>query len=798
MAEPFSFGGMSPRSGTPTMGAGLLGMAFPMFANQAFGSVGMLPGQFMPYQGPYDFYKGMQYAGAIKTMQSGMHEQIQRRVHSIMQGGMSSFGYSDEDIQSGKSQAFLQKSASNAASGWSFAGPYVENQYPGLSDALMGGRGDPSLFGRHMMNFGQRQLDPVTGSRGYSANSVVAMAKLTSDMLYESDPASMRGMGMGRVGEMIVAADRRGMGPSGGIQDADNADKLAELSAGKNAEGAMRHFDAKKTANWAKEMAGTVSALSDMFGPGKPIDQLFGAMNALSQGGMRGMSSSQMEMQIRTFNRQASSAGLSTENAIQLVGMAGQRAMQVGGNRAIAMEAVSSGMGWASAFRTGGFAATGKLSETTPEQMTVNATLLASQVGASALGLQTGATVRIGNRYGFEEGSEAAAVYAALKGGSGTYSYGGKDDISVYKSESKWRAMVLTGAGPHGLTVGTASQLRLQSEENMRAGRETPGVTSSQRAAQWETSVAVSLRRRLMSKEGITGDMADAIMEDMNTFKLDPKLDPKDARNALELKIKDTLETKFGMEAERATGASMLAYGSLAEDAAARNFEGPMSMIMAFNKPILAGAAHASKASRLEARMSKVFSKLGINHPLGNLVKALENKTPASEIAAEMAGGKQIETMFGDDYEGLSSFKWLTGRLTEKVGTLARGGTLDKDAQEEMEKEIAMLDTMASSASKQHDVRTVAAQKKAAEAAEASKGEPKPSAKPEEGASVGGRIGEIVGNVLRDWLGGGNSGDPSDLAGMPKTMHLKGRLELVGLGPADIAATGTTGARGVA
>lgn len=260
-------------------------------------------------------------------------------------------------------------------------------------DAL--GVGGNMMMSYYAHQAGRYMRDPFTNRLGLSGTTSGVVGREIYNQLYgEGSAASMAGLRPMAAGQLLDELTRRGMvGTLSGIDRAresvsflretnatafksamqiagiDEGTDLSRLS-GTQIErlraaspeldtilkGDMR-VDARAMAKKMQNYAGAISAMQEIMGPNSPVEELFNALEQMTNGSMSQLDPNRAEMLVRNFNNLARVSGLGLEGMSQLMGMTSQRSSQLGLNPVFASQAAMGGAAYMRHFMQAGMGA---------------------------------------------------------------------------------------------------------------------------------------------------------------------------------------------------------------------------------------------------------------------------------------------------------------------------------------------------------------------------------------------------------------------------------------------------------
>lgn len=366
-------------TGLPGMG-GLPGMAVQMLlSNQLFKGAaahGMLPMQFMPTQGAYDHMMARQLL-QDRSRAVQLAAQYDRAAYETAFKRMA--------YMSGTPFGDAQRAAASRMAG-DVAGmmPVLGMFMPELIDSMHGSKGSAAVMAQYMANAARYQRDPLTGLTGMTGDTSGRLAGAVFSQLYDGEGhmTRTRGLSAGRMGQLHDELTRRGL-MGRGVSEGELAAmrRGAEAEADKWADPALPAFErtgpfspeaavakkftateSERVAARLKEMAGTVSAMRDIFGDmgrrDAPMSELINGLQMLTQGGLATMDAGSLERLVRRTHLLAKNSGMSMDAFVQLAGAGAGQADQLGLNRQFAVLATQGAAAYGHGHAASGMGAT--------------------------------------------------------------------------------------------------------------------------------------------------------------------------------------------------------------------------------------------------------------------------------------------------------------------------------------------------------------------------------------------------------------------------------------------------------
>ncbi len=664
---PGSSIGMTPNFNLG-LGSGPEGMLAQMFVEPMVAGMvgpGFLPGQFNSTHNLYDHYRRRAQFSALQTSMAGAAERDQLQYVRLLRGMAATAGVSWNDER--------ERAARTMAQDMSGISPMLAQVMPETFDQMHGARGSATMMAQNVFSGGRYRVDPITGVLGNSAETTAQYTREMYDRLYGpgADLVQMKGIGAGRAGQMYDEMSRRGMLPRAMSRDEQLSGVVRQELATKGLRGTeveigkvmddlrgmsapqlemkVRQFEAGRITDRIKSMAGAVAAMKDVFGemgrPDAPMNELIEGLQVLTQGGLATMTPGRVESIVRDAANLARRSGIGMDNMTVLMASAAQRADALGLDRSFGVTTgmQSAAFGSAYANMIGGGPAWGRGDK---ERMMAIDSQLRLNAANSPVANQFAATLRIGNEVGFKAGSEAEAVYAALKEGRETYSFGGSTK-SVAVAAGRWNELMTAG----GVDAGLASAYRAQTAYNQRtisennldsiARRTQAEVDAKPRWAQAYRDAAVDAGitdRALLDRIGT--ESAEGLFRGLSP---DALQDPK--------AVADFLARRLGMDRGDATKMAQLervaslGWGNLDQmvktNPNLRGYKTADQWVTSQRYEVLRETANQVEEARQESRFQSALAGLGSGGPLARIMDAVSEATPGTstrELIARTVG----------------------------------------------------------------------------------------------------------------------------------------------------------------
>lgn len=340
--------GMDPMQGM------LLNAAIQPLVGQFIGP-NYMPAQAVPMTNLFDqyrtmgYYRSQQAAGRVGT------ELDSAAYYRMFRGASAMAGITFDAAQ--------QERAASMSRDVSAAAPFLAMFAPDMFDAMHGTRGSAYLMARQVAAGSRYSVDPVTGARGLSDQSVSALTKnLYTDLFgADVDIRQMRGVSAGQTGQLYDEMTRRGLMSGGGGRN--KAIKDISVQMGKtvqdieslpDVDAKLRNFESQRTVRQLKDMAAAVAAMKDVFGENgfhdAPITAIVEGLTAITQNGMGSYSPEQIARQVRMVGNISQATGSTLEGTLKLTAMAAQRGDVLGLDRQTAISSALGGKAYADAY----------------------------------------------------------------------------------------------------------------------------------------------------------------------------------------------------------------------------------------------------------------------------------------------------------------------------------------------------------------------------------------------------------------------------------------------------------------
>lgn len=508
--QPLVTGAPPPRltgmEGVPFLGSGggpfqtLVGLGMTPFYQRMLGNVGMFPTGIGHDRNIADVMRHMQF---VQLQQQAMRQAAETDRTTFMQTmqGMAALTGTPFGAQQ-------QQAASTLVSGMVAAAPIMATIMPDFYDSLGGLRGSAAVLANRTMDAGRYRIDPLTGRMGVSdVTAGFTAQRLMNDLYSDQNISRMQGISAGRLGDLARQLQHRGMlagaeseagyagfapgspfgetrravdymhrfetealGRSASAAGVDlskgfeklTATDLDKLMAQPDVGNRMRAFDSDRIKKSLQNYVDVIAAMKDIFGeagqPNAPLPMLIQGLEALTAGSAHQIDPSRLNMIVRDVHNLSRNSGVSMNGVMMMQQHAAMRAQEIGVAPIFAASATNQALAWAGAYNAGGHGAHQAFGLMTSDQLRQ----LKANMIVNAAGSETGNRLAVLRRVsglvgGFEQGTELAAIDAAVAAGRSDYEFGGETRTLRLSQEDLIRHLT-TGTGQHGTSLDLTSR----------------------------------------------------------------------------------------------------------------------------------------------------------------------------------------------------------------------------------------------------------------------------------------------------------------------------------------------------
>lgn len=702
----------------PGMSMALNGFLGPLLSTFAGGGPN---GKYLPamFSSGANMYSQMRAGSVIGNQNRAMgmaSQRDQRAIYEMIEGSANLLGQ-----PMGRRE---RQNANDISSYVTSMLPSIAQYNPDLVDKMAGVKGSATVMAQNMARGGRYAIDPVTGRRGYSAESAGEITKGVYDRLYAGDASAMGGMTAGRAGALFDEAQRRGMMPNSsgrGRGMKEIADQMgttiSEVSQMPDLDRKLRELDANKIASKLKGMSKAVNAMSEIFGEAgesnAPMSELVGAIETLTQANMQNMEPQKLARMVRNTSNVAKAAGIEMPEMFKLMGATAGMADRAGVNRAFVPEITSQAIAENQAGKNifGGAQVFGlpnadKLLNI-DQQLNIQATrdYRTQDVASIARAVET---------FGVEpeKGSELAAVYAAIKDkdSGGNYMYAGenknvydlnkqKGGINQFLTGNKVPISVIQSLNANreanepfidkykiNTNIGRPGQTGLLTDQ--LSMHNSVALQSVVRDEELMKDVSPELRELLKSSsQEITNRTSAGLFADNLG-----KEDLNDLKGLTQRNLNKIIEEKGIVTTDADKKALTVMAGSIYEssDTFAKNqqFGGLPAMAYSMNKGKIREANALKQEADITSQFEEGFDGMGKSSFLQRTTDFLRGAGKETKVEDFMAAAfnyqpkKQIEEMFAKDFADLQksaeAFKGANGEQV-KMDYLRNAITINAD-----------------------------------------------------------------------------------------------------------------------
>ena len=745
---------------------GLMGFAMNSFVapmmQQQMSRQGMIPGG-LSSQNMLDYTQNQQF-------QTQQQEMLRRVAGDTTQAGVVDFFRGGAEMTGREFDAPQRAAARQIGATAATFAPLLAQIMPEQLDAMSGRRGSAVVMAQKMSNTNRFRVDPVTGLMGMDPESTEQQFRtLYDEMFADENMANMRGVRAGEVGGMYQELSRRGMigrdtrpthlrtaeaaanvwatggdaaqtrmlevlgeeapmAEGGGIDfGALNPDQMTKLRNQTDVSTQLRSFDSDKIKSSLEGYVDVVSTMKEIFGEAgqtnAPMSKLIASLETLSQGALTQVNPGKLNEMIRTTTQLAQTSGMSIDAALMLQQHSAGALQNRGINPVMASQITQGGLGFGQAMGAqGAFAnpAWGLGSMDQNRQLDIN---LRANAAASPLVNAMAAVTRGGESVGgYEEGSEAAALAAAIRGERTSYTHPTTGEIMQIGDMTPDRMMGIMAGGSGDMSQGMARSFVLQTAANQEytfkhgianTGRRTQadqiGRNLYQRTAR--NTVAGFLRENDLDA-GMAGGIGEAVSDAMQGMTAEERTDRTTRNQIMAEAIMEASGGAIGEDAAR-TQAELM-WGNMEQkisrDPRYQGYESMQNLMVQMDPSTLALGKRQRQMGGFEARMKNAAAGMTGGSWMGKLVGAVEKagkgKAGATilDVLGETVGGeraKEIRDVMQPGLVELAASKARVKELRTEFANSPPGEARDRIGKQ-LDEEIILYE------SKSNELRTMA------------------------------------------------------------------------------------------
>jgi len=545
---------------------------------------------------------------------------------------------------------------------------------PELLDQLHGSAGSAAVMTQGLFRGGQYRANMLSGIPGLRGADLETLSETISEELYGTPEriSKMQGVGMGQLGKIFDEAQRRGY-MSSSLSTRKRGDQLDALSksTGESIEELdqldaedfgrkMREFDSKKVAGRLKELAGSITAMRDLFGSmgqgSAPVSQLVNALEALTQNRLASMPATQVEDIVRKTKALMENTGASLDSLVGLTTLAANYGDKIGLDRSLSIQAGQHAVGFESAYKQAfgsDYTAFGALS---PDQLGQREAIIGQRAAGSQKAQFAGALINTVENFNIGADTRAGKLAEALKNGETTFE--GKSMFEILGQASMEKIMQESTTQESGALpafrqrmhdkfgnqetiqkydLGSNVIRRIQPEELIYQSRGYGrGAIQTALLAQGKSLEEA----REMSKGG------DELLRRMFNDRNPERLSTFEGRKELVLEV---LTEQFGEEeAQKMLPAVAQSFESQMNVFANRKRLGNLGhMIQMNNTGVLEQEQQTQRLSQADAEIDKALAPLGRAGPIARVINMIQNDKQGNkeitEVIGELASGIKVE-----------------------------------------------------------------------------------------------------------------------------------------------------------
>lgn len=636
--------------GIPELGA-LNMLALPAMSS-VMAQFGMFPGQFTPQVNVADLLRAERDRTTLMRRMALAAQQVDvdtwvNQTAGLMEAIDAPFGL--------EQQAAFRRTYRAAAPMLSMLGQVA----PELVDSLHGSRGSAALMVRGLTRGGQYQFDAIAPGLGLSDATVETLQRTIDTSLYNTPEAAakMLGVGMGQLGQIYDEAARRGLLP-GSIAARDRESQLTALSAATGRDRGelaalsaddfgqqLRQFDATRTTTRLRDLAGSVSAMRELFGsqgqPNAPMSVLINALEQLTQNRLASMPPGQVEQLVRRTKAVVETTGVSLDALFGLSTQGAQYGDALGLDRSFALQSAQGAVTFGTAYKNtfgSDFRAFGAMSA---DEVTARDNMLRQRAAGSEQALFAGAVIRAAERFELGAATPIGRLADALKRGETQFE--GRSMYEVLRQDELTRMMAASGTTDAEVaafrtatrdTFGNQEYIARYNLDALTRRLQPEEIVDTIGRAAGENAIM-----QAMTQSGATPDAANAAARKAGPALMrallqsdDPEaLSTEAGRAAI---IKRALATELGDDtAARVGDAVAMSFESQANTQARRVGFGDLTkLLQQQNATTLRAASRVTRAADAQAQLDAALAPLGKAGPIQRVMDMLRDGKADDDI----------------------------------------------------------------------------------------------------------------------------------------------------------------------
>lgn len=647
-------------------GLGPANMIMQPMLQSAMGQMGMVPGDFMGQQNVYDVmraqaYQRQQMANMAAAMQAADTQTWLATTEGAMRAAGQPFGLDQK-------AAFGQTYRAMA--------PYMAmlgQVAPDIVDALHGSRGSAAVMTQNMARGMQYRLDSVTGMPGMSAKDAEQLSTIIREQLYGTDAqvAQMRGVGMGQLGSIFDEGARRGFLP-GSLSARRREAQIEAMSARDPAAAAAlaglndeefgkktREFDTNRVAMRLKELAGSVSAMREIFGsmgqPNAPMAQIINALEALTQNKLATMPASRVEHLVRQTKSVMETTGIGLDALLSLTSQAAAYGDSKGLDRSLAVQAGMHAASFGHAYKNSFGSDFTMFGAASADVITAREARMVQNAASSEQARLAGSVLRTVDAFKMDPESRMGRLAAALRNGEtefegrSLYQVLRKDQLAgIFRASGGTESQM--GAFNAAMNDRFGNQEYIERHDLGSVVRRLHGEELIDRAgtAAGRNAIMNSLRARGMSVEDArtAGDQAaPGLLNEFLNSESPEELSTQEGRQAV---VQRALARTFGADKASAMAPEVaLSFESQMHTLAKRHgYENFAQLLQQQNRMVLRQQRQVERVAGADAEISRLLSPLGKAGPIQRVIDMLQKGDGNDDIMEAVGtalGGIKID-----------------------------------------------------------------------------------------------------------------------------------------------------------
>ena len=366
------------------------------------------------------------------------------------------------------------------------ASPMLAMMNPGMLDRMAGRTGSAAVLAGSLYDVGQFALNPATGSvGGMSAAQIAAQTQGIMDTAY-SDPMSFgftSGMSAGDLGQAFrymsakgmtgsdmtheqslrqaisslnqdsssslrLAAQRQGVEMPTNVSQLD-LEQLTRLGQDDTVVERLGNIDGQRIARQFEGYAKALGAVQEIFSangrPDAPMNQIIGALENLTQGGMNRFSGDQLEGMVRQTSALADMLPGGIDQMMVIQQHSAHQAARAGLDPSLAVSVGQSTAAGLAAFNQLGYGGHPGFGMPSAEQFAAADSSMRVQGLASDQGNRRAFLASLGSEGFLEAGSDAMRAYEAIRAGQGSFTNGSGDTVSLNMGTRQMSDLIMGG-----------------------------------------------------------------------------------------------------------------------------------------------------------------------------------------------------------------------------------------------------------------------------------------------------------------------------------------------------------------